>query len=127
MGTVAGSPVANRLPSSSRDGPETMRRLPMRESLVSLGRRRTKWWWIAATVATLQAWACSPVTSNAVDGGGGVPDAKVGTVDAGPPVIAKRSSKSSTIAITDDDTLVVMVNPDDGSISIFQTSDNTRI
>src|SRR5207253_2892964 len=38
-----------------------------------------------------------------------------------------RPSKSGTIAITDDDALVVMVNPDDDSISIFRTADDTRL
>jgi DNA-binding beta-propeller fold protein YncE/cytochrome c peroxidase len=35
-----------------------------------------------------------------------------------------RSSKSSTIAISNDDLTVAMVNPEDGSISIFSTLDN---
>src|SRR5207248_1829222 len=36
-------------------------------------------------------------------------------------------SRSSTIALTDDGFLVVMVNPDDDSISIFKTDDNSRV
>jgi YVTN family beta-propeller protein len=46
---------------------------------------------------------------------------------APPAVFAKRPSKSSTIAISPDDSIVAMVNPDDGSISVFQTSDNSRL
>lgn len=33
-----------------------------------------------------------------------------------------RASKSGTIAISDDDTVVVMVNPEDGSVSAFDTT-----
>src|SRR5687767_2673634 len=52
--------------------------------------------------------------------------------DAPPPppptaIPSVRASRSSTIAMSDDDTIVAMVNPDDGSISVFQTSDNARI
>jgi YVTN family beta-propeller protein len=38
-----------------------------------------------------------------------------------------RASKSGTIAITEDQALVAMVNPDDDSISVFRTSDNMRL
>ena len=38
-----------------------------------------------------------------------------------------RPSKSGTIAITEDQTLVAMVNPDDDSIAVFRTSDNMRL
>ncbi|HJQ84518.1 MAG TPA: YncE family protein [Candidatus Binatia bacterium] len=38
-----------------------------------------------------------------------------------------RPSKSGTIAITEDEELVVMVNPDDDSISVFRTADNIRV
>src|SRR5215468_4059460 len=41
----------------------------------------------------------------------------------GPAAVLKHPSKSSTVAVTDDDQLAVMVNPQDGSISIFKTSD----
>jgi YVTN family beta-propeller protein len=40
--------------------------------------------------------------------------------------VAKRASKSGTIAISDDERLVAMVNPDDDSISVFLTADDTR-
>lgn len=38
-----------------------------------------------------------------------------------------HASKSSTIALSDDRARVAMVNPDDGSLSVFQTSDNARL
>jgi DNA-binding beta-propeller fold protein YncE len=38
-----------------------------------------------------------------------------------------RPSRSSTITISDDETLVAMVNPDDDSISVFQTANDTRL
>jgi YVTN family beta-propeller protein len=41
--------------------------------------------------------------------------------------VLRRASKSSTIAIADDDSVVVMTNPDDDSISIFTTATNQRI
>jgi YVTN family beta-propeller protein len=51
----------------------------------------------------------------------------------GPPVVvdppgpfATRASRSSTIAITEDNSHVAMVNPDDGSLSVFATADNSR-
>ncbi|MBV8759224.1 MAG: beta-propeller fold lactonase family protein [Deltaproteobacteria bacterium] len=57
-------------------------------------------------------------------------DSKPPTEDApeSPPgPVLSRPSKSSTIALSDDGSHVAMVNPEDGSLSIFQTSDNTRI
>ncbi|HEY8430572.1 MAG TPA: beta-propeller fold lactonase family protein [Sandaracinaceae bacterium] len=56
--------------------------------------------------------------------------------DAGPPPpdggtpavhVLARPSRSSTIAISDDDAIVAMVNPEDGSISTFTTADNERL
>jgi YVTN family beta-propeller protein len=41
-----------------------------------------------------------------------------------PAAVLKRASKSSNIAITEDDRFVAMTNPQDGSISIFRTGDN---
>jgi len=63
--------------------------------------------------------------------GSNVPTDPGGTV-TGPPVpptglASKRASRSSSIAISDDDRLVVMVNPDDDSLSVFKTSDHNRI
>lgn len=40
--------------------------------------------------------------------------------------VLAHASKSSTIAQSDDRSRVAMVNPDDGSLSVFQTSDNSR-
>lgn len=50
------------------------------------------------------------------------------TGDDGPGVtrILQHASRSSTIAISDDGARVAMVNPDDGSLSIFSGADNTR-
>lgn len=44
-----------------------------------------------------------------------------------PPVFSARVSRSSTIALSEDDARVAMVNPDDGSLSVFQTSDHARL
>jgi YVTN family beta-propeller protein len=54
-------------------------------------------------------------------GGGGTgaaPDAPA-TADAGPVPVLKGASKSSTVAISGDDTTVVMVNPQSKSVTIF--------
>lgn len=49
--------------------------------------------------------------------------------DAIPPptVTATKLSRSSTIALTEDGSRVAMVNPEDGSLSVFQTADNARV
>src|ERR1051325_8547691 len=44
--------------------------------------------------------------------------------DQGP--FATRVSRSSTIAISEDNAHIAMVNPDDGSLSVFATTDNSR-
>ncbi len=44
-----------------------------------------------------------------------------------PPQVLLHPSRSATIAVTDDGAHVVMVNPDGGSLSVFQTSDNTLV
>jgi cytochrome c peroxidase len=44
-----------------------------------------------------------------------------------PPIVALRPSKSSTIAITEDDSLVAMVNPEDDSVAVFDVTADTRI
>src|SRR5215510_5382048 len=41
-----------------------------------------------------------------------------------PGVFATRPSRSSTIAITEDNSHIAMVNPDDGSLSVFVAADN---
>ncbi|HSR96512.1 MAG TPA: beta-propeller fold lactonase family protein [Kofleriaceae bacterium] len=43
-----------------------------------------------------------------------------------PGVFSARISRSSTIAITEDNSHLAMVNPDDGSLSVFATADNSR-
>jgi YVTN family beta-propeller protein len=53
------------------------------------------------------------------------PDAPPVVVDP-PGPFATRPSRSSTIAITEDNSHVAMVNPDDGSLSVFATADNSR-
>jgi hypothetical protein len=51
-----------------------------------------------------------------------------GTPPNPPPTttVLKRASKSSAIAITGDDKYVVAVNPENDSISVFRTSDDTK-
>jgi DNA-binding beta-propeller fold protein YncE len=48
--------------------------------------------------------------------------------DAIPPtgLLSSRVSRSSTIAISSDSSLVAMVNPDDDSVSVFKTADHLR-
>ncbi|MBX3228515.1 MAG: YncE family protein [Labilithrix sp.] len=93
---------------------------------------------VAATVFAGLAGGCgdddSPPAAPVDDAG---PDTSVITPpeDSGSDVVtppplgatAKRASKSGTIAISDDDAIVGMVNPEDGSVSFFQTSDNARL
>jgi DNA-binding beta-propeller fold protein YncE len=55
--------------------------------------------------------------------GGGGDD---GGDDAPPDRVLSRASRSSTIALSNDGARVVMVNPEDDSISVFQTADNLR-
>lgn len=47
-------------------------------------------------------------------------------VDA-PPAIARRASKSGTIAINNADTRVLMINPEKDSVSLFDTATNQRL
>jgi DNA-binding beta-propeller fold protein YncE len=45
--------------------------------------------------------------------------------DAGTPgPVLQRASRSSTIALSDDGTHVAMINPEDGSLAIFETTNN---
>jgi DNA-binding beta-propeller fold protein YncE len=41
--------------------------------------------------------------------------------------VASRASRSSTIALSDDGARVAMVNPEDGTLSVFETAERTRI
>jgi YVTN family beta-propeller protein len=50
--------------------------------------------------------------------------AEVAQTPPGP--ILGRASRSSTIALSDDGARVAMVNPEDGSLSVFETTDNER-
>lgn len=50
-----------------------------------------------------------------------------GDDDPGEIVFATRPSRASTIALSDDESLVAMVNPHDGSLSVFRTDDTSRI
>ncbi|MDX2005766.1 MAG: hypothetical protein SFU83_10860 [Meiothermus sp.] len=43
------------------------------------------------------------------------------------PAVLKKASKSGTIAITPDDRFVLMVNPEDDSLSIFNTDTDRRV
>jgi hypothetical protein len=44
-----------------------------------------------------------------------------------PGVVSSKVSRSSTIALSEDGARVAMVNPDDGSLSVFGTSDHARL
>lgn len=41
-------------------------------------------------------------------------------------IVLARASRSSTIALSDDSARVAMVNPEDGTLSVFQTEDHAR-
>lgn len=60
-------------------------------------------------------------------GQGGQGGGEGGAGGQAPVSVLERPSKASTIAISDDDTLVLMVNPSDDSVSIFATEDDTRV
>jgi YVTN family beta-propeller protein len=88
---------------------------------------------VIATLLLSTALACtSDITGNGADDdtpGPGQPDADTGP-DATPPppgTVLRRASKSSTVAITGDDVHVLMVNPEDDSLSIFDATSETRI
>src|SRR4051794_27767411 len=65
-----------------------------------------------------------PGAGGGSDAGAPDPGGGAGSGGGGATIALERPSRSSTIAITDDGFLVVMVNPDDDSISIFKTDDN---
>ncbi len=68
---------------------------------------------IAASLA-FGASACDPVEA---------PD----DAPPGDGAVLQKPSRSSTITLSDDGALVAMVNPEDGSLSVFSTADNTRL
>jgi hypothetical protein len=78
---------------------------------------------IAAVAALAMTSACSLGTDSRPDDPGEDPgeDGEVGPV-------LQKVSRSSTIAVSDDGTLIAMVNPEDGSLSVFSTAEgNERI
>src|SRR4029079_18608404 len=95
-------------PSSSwgtRLSPRRCRRMGRNLQIV------THRWSITLTISALAA--CGGTVKNGGDDDG----------DGDTPVLL-RASRSSTIALTGDRALVAMVNPDDDSLSLFQTSDD---
>lgn len=86
---------------------------------------------LLAALALLAGCDGSPAADAGIDDSGAPPEADTGPGgdDGGPPEVRvlARPSRSSTIAITDDDARVVMVNPGDGSISVFDTATNERV
>ncbi|MCX5748603.1 MAG: YncE family protein, partial [Proteobacteria bacterium] len=75
------------------------------------------------TIKRLTLTACALLGACGDDGG--PPLTTDAPVDP-PATIAKGPSKSGTIAVSDDHTHVAMVNPEDGTLAVFQTSDNAR-
>lgn len=84
-----------------------------------------------ALALALALVGCDDGVVDPEDGGG----EDAGVTDAGPPPPPPppptdplaRPSRSSTVAVTDDDARVLMTNPGDGSISIFTTENNERL
>jgi DNA-binding beta-propeller fold protein YncE len=78
---------------------------------------------LALTLSTLSALTTFAATAaltgcgDVDEGGGG------GGEDV---VVASRASRGSSVALSEDGSTVVMVNPSDDSISIFSTADNVR-
>src|SRR5262249_1504382 len=76
------------------------------------------------------AWPLAAALA-ACGGGGGTEtiDAPPAAYDAPPTAVGvlKRPSKSSTVAIGDDDKTIVMVNPEDNSITVFSGVDETVV
>lgn len=76
--------------------------------------------WICVSALGLLGLAgCPSDPTNTPDGGA------VDMATPGPVKVGARASKSATIAISDDDTLVAVCNVDDRSVSFFTTSNNT--
>ncbi len=61
------------------------------------------------------------------DDSSSVPDAALADTPPGEIHLLTRPSRSSTIALSEDGSLVAMVNPEDGSLSVFRAQDSTRI
>lgn len=81
---------------------------------------------LGIALSSLAFAACGDVPDPADPDGAVDVDA---AVDAPPPplVAASRPSKSGTIAISENDQRVVMVNPEAGTVSVFDTATNERI
>lgn len=58
---------------------------------------------------------------------GGAAGCDPGTEEPADEVFATRPSRSSTIALSEDGARIAMVNPEDGTLSVFQTGDHARI
>jgi DNA-binding beta-propeller fold protein YncE len=82
---------------------------------------------VTCTALAVSAGACGVDSPTPAPPGDPAPDPGDPAPPPPPAVFSVRASRASTIAISDDDTLVAMVNPDDNSLSVFQTSDNSRI
>lgn len=57
----------------------------------------------------------------------GCPSEPPNMMNPTPQTPAKRISKAATVAISDDDAVVGMVNPEDGSVSFFNTANNQKL
>ncbi len=80
-------------------------------------------WLCSSLIGGLLALAgCPSDPTTSMDMGGGGADMTMGPVK-----VLKRASKSATIAISDDDSLVAVCNVDDRSVSFFTTANNTRL
>src|SRR4051794_17175021 len=88
--------------------------------------RLVRFGWLVVALA-----ACTGnITATSGGADADLPDGSVGGPDGAPPPpgsVLKRSSKSGTVAITGDDVHVLMVNPEDDSLSIFDVTTETRI
>src|SRR5262249_55813248 len=136
----AQSSLGGSMPVSARLGvhgttaaqPRGNRRITMANH-ASEGRRRRRPPIAQLCVLAISLIGCGapPGNNNDADGGaggsGGSGGGGSGGGSGGPTVALKRPSRSSTIALTDDGFLVIMVNPDDNSISIFKADDNSRV
>lgn len=77
---------------------------------------------LAGLALSLLAVGCSEEGGDYLDQGDNLAET-AGDLSAPKPIL-KRPSKSSTVAITGDDQYVLMVNPEDDSVSIFNTGGN---
>ncbi|HEY5920202.1 MAG TPA: beta-propeller fold lactonase family protein [Kofleriaceae bacterium] len=70
---------------------------------------------------------CFAIAASLAIGASGCDPVKGG--DDAPPdgPILQKPSRSGTITLSDDGSLVAMVNPEDGSLAVFATTDNTRL